>query len=156
MGHAAEPAVDIHEANEETMPAVVPQVLVQREQLNQELTAPVRKAQALPPIEEREPLPEVVPEEAVVVEEPTTLVVVPAPRPVSVAAAARIARATKHKAKAAFTLRLDEERHLRLRLASAVSGKSAQVLVTAALDTFLKTLPEVEELAGQVPGRANH
>jgi hypothetical protein len=55
--------------------------------------------------------------------------------------------------KAAFTLRLDSERHLRLRLATAVSGRSAQQLVTAALDEFLKSVPEVATMAGQLPGR---
>ena len=55
------------------------------------------------------------------------------------------------KPKSAFTLRLDPERHLRLRLACAVTGKSAQQLVTGALDEFLSSLPEVEELAGRVP-----
>lgn len=157
MGHAHEPSVDIHEANEATVtPEAVPQVLVQREQLSQELTAPVRKAQALPPIEERAPLPEepagVVTTEAGAAE-PAAVSAPIATRNVSVAAAARIARATRHKSKAAFTLRLDETRHLRLRLASALSGQSAQMLVTEALDAFLKTLPEVEELASQVPGR---
>ena len=39
----------------------------------------------------------------------------------------------------------------RLRLACAVTGKSAQQLVTGALDEFLSSLPEVEELAGRVP-----
>jgi hypothetical protein len=55
------------------------------------------------------------------------------------------------KSKAAFTLRLDPERHFRLRLACAVTGKSAQALVTGALDEFLSTFPEVEALAGRVP-----
>lgn len=49
--------------------------------------------------------------------------------------------------KAAFTLRLDGERHLRLRLATAVTGQSAQQIVTSALDALLETLPEVEALA---------
>jgi hypothetical protein len=49
--------------------------------------------------------------------------------------------------KAAFTLRLDADRHLRLRLASALHRQSAQQLVTEALDSFLKTLPEVEAMA---------
>ena len=39
--------------------------------------------------------------------------------------------------KAAFTLRLDAERHLRLRLATAVTGRSAQQIVTGALDALL-------------------
>jgi hypothetical protein len=49
--------------------------------------------------------------------------------------------------KAAFTLRLDSDRHLRLRLATAVTGQSAQQIVTSALDALLATLPEVEALA---------
>ena len=49
--------------------------------------------------------------------------------------------------KAAFTLRLPADRHLRLRLAAAVTHRSAQAIVTEALDAFLFTLPEVEELA---------
>ncbi|WP_457312115.1 hypothetical protein [Sphingomonas sp. UYAg733] len=71
------------------------------------------------------------------------------------ARAARIARETKTKqAKAAFTLRLDHDRHLRLRLASALTNRSAQLLVTEALDAFLNTLPEVAVLANQLPPRA--
>ncbi|TMJ18823.1 MAG: hypothetical protein E6G92_03055 [Alphaproteobacteria bacterium] len=53
--------------------------------------------------------------------------------------------------KAAFTLRLDAERHLRLRLATAVTRRSAQHIVTAALDQFLASIPEVESLAERVP-----
>jgi hypothetical protein len=51
------------------------------------------------------------------------------------------------KAKAAFTLRLDPQRHLKLRLACAVDGRSAQQIVTAALDHLLTTMPELEAMA---------
>lgn len=51
------------------------------------------------------------------------------------------------KAKAAFTLRLDPERHLKLRLACAVGGGSAQLLVTQALDEFLAAMPELNAMA---------
>jgi hypothetical protein len=53
--------------------------------------------------------------------------------------------------KAAFTLRLDADRHLRLRLATAVTGRSAQLIVTSALDALLATIPELEALAERVP-----
>jgi hypothetical protein len=53
--------------------------------------------------------------------------------------------------KAAFTLRLDADRHLRLRLATAVTGRSAQQIVTGALDALLATIPELEALAERVP-----
>jgi hypothetical protein len=59
------------------------------------------------------------------------------------------------RAKAAFTLRLDPERHLKLRLACALSRRSAQQLVTEALDDFLDSLPELEALSGAVPGQAD-
>jgi len=51
------------------------------------------------------------------------------------------------KGKAAFTLRLDPDRHLKLRLACAVDGRSAQMLVTQALDDLLARMPELEALA---------
>lgn len=51
------------------------------------------------------------------------------------------------KGKAAFTLRLDSERHLRLRLACAVGGRSAQQLVTDALDRLLEAMPELDSMA---------
>ena len=51
------------------------------------------------------------------------------------------------KSKAAFTLRLDPQRHLKLRLACAVNGRSAQQLVTDALDQLLNDMPELEAMA---------
>jgi len=65
------------------------------------------------------------------------------------------APATAVRAKAAFTLRLDPERHLKLRLACALSRRSAQQLVTEALDDFLDSLPGLEALSGHVPGQSN-
>ncbi len=52
--------------------------------------------------------------------------------------------------RAAFTLRLDAERHLRLRLACTLTNRSAQQLVTDAVDRLLAELPDVAELAAQV------
>jgi hypothetical protein len=49
------------------------------------------------------------------------------------------------KGKAAFTLRLDAERHLNLRLICAVKHRSAQQVVTEALDQFLARQPEVAD-----------
>jgi hypothetical protein len=61
-----------------------------------------------------------------------------APRPRSAAGA---------KGKAAFTLRLDPGRHLKLRLACAVNGRSAQQLVTDALDQLLGNMPQLDAMA---------
>ena len=52
--------------------------------------------------------------------------------------------------KAAFTLRLDADRHLRLRLACTVENRSAQHLVVEALDHFLETKPGLDDLARRV------
>jgi hypothetical protein len=68
----------------------------------------------------------------------------PAPAP-RLAPTARAAPGSK--AKAAFTLRLDPDRHLKLRLACAVDGRSAQQIVTDALDQFLAAIPELDTLA---------
>ena len=55
------------------------------------------------------------------------------------------------KGKSAFTLRLDPTRHLKLRLACAVDGRSAQQLVTDALDQLLQSMPELESMAEKAP-----
>jgi hypothetical protein len=52
--------------------------------------------------------------------------------------------------RAAFTLRLDAERHLKLRLACVTSNRSAQQLVIEALDQLIGDMPEVVELAAKV------
>jgi len=55
--------------------------------------------------------------------------------------------------RAAFTLRLDSERHLQLRLACTVSNRSAQQIVTEALDKLLAETPEIAALADHVRKR---
>jgi predicted RNA-binding Zn ribbon-like protein len=74
----------------------------------------------------------------------------PAPAPVARAAAPAPRKADAFNRRAAFTLRLDAKRHLKLRLASTVRNRSAQQLVTEALDRFLNDIPEIEALAAQV------
>ena len=97
------------------------------------------------------------PEPQAVIPEPAPA---PAPAPVIAAAAApapasaprrapRPRSAPGTKSKAAFTLRLDRERHLKLRLACAVDGRSAQQLVTDALDLLLERMPELDSMAAK-------
>jgi hypothetical protein len=91
---------------------------------------------------EAQPIPEAKPE---IAPEPV-IKSKPAPAPV----ARRLPKpraAPGTKGKAAFTLRLDPERHLKLRLACAVDGRSAQMLVTQALDDLLSSMPELDALA---------
>jgi len=81
----------------------------------------------------------------------------PPPPPVASAPVPR--RRTKARsapgshAKAAFTLRLDPARHLKLRLACAVNGRSAQQLVTDAVDRLLADMPELDSMAERAPGK---
>jgi hypothetical protein len=84
------------------------------------------------------------------VESTVQAAVVPAPK---LRRATRSRAAPGSKAKAAFTLRLDPERHLKLRLACAVDGRSAQQLVTDALDQLLERMPEVDGLAAKAKRR---
>jgi hypothetical protein len=72
--------------------------------------------------------------------------------PAAAAAARRMSRrergaALKDGRKAAFTLRLDAVRHLRLRLACTIDNRSAQAVVVEALDRFLETKPGLDDLA---------
>ena len=88
------------------------------------------------------------------VEAPTPAPVVRAMAPVARAPMApRASRAVAGKGKAAFTLRLDAERHLKLRLACAVTGTSAQQIVTRALDELLASMPELDAMASRAPER---
>ena len=82
--------------------------------------------------------------------------VISIPSPVTVSApppaprrAPRPRSAPGSKGKAAFTLRLDPDRHLKLRLACAVNGRSAQQLVTDALDALLERIPELDAMASK-------
>ena len=58
------------------------------------------------------------------------------------------------KGKAAFTLRLDPERHLKLRLACAIRHRSAQQIVSDALDKYLNSLPELDAVTGHLPAKS--
>jgi hypothetical protein len=135
-------------------PVAKPMVLRQREELDQQIAAPQAEQVVEPQPELKSPLAVRQPK----AEAPKVVAEAPAPaaaparaKPVSKGAIARVVReAAEKKGKAAFTLRLDHERHLRLRLASAVTNRSAQLLVTEALDAFLESLTEVDALARQV------
>jgi hypothetical protein len=78
------------------------------------------------------------------ISKPAVVAAVPVPAP---RRAPRARSAPGSKSKAAFTLRLDPNRHLKLRLACAVDGRSAQQLVTDALDQLLERMPDLDGLA---------
>ena len=174
MGHGPASLHDIHEAQElpEHVPSSIealtpapggrvnaepPAVLEQQRELESRLVRPEPQAETEAETETEaeaeaeagpepygEAEPQAPPEPAPVHEVRKPAQVVALPRPGAVAA----------RTKAAFTLRLDPERHLKLRLACALSRRSAQQLVTEALDDFLDSQPQLEALAGHVPEQA--
>jgi hypothetical protein len=56
--------------------------------------------------------------------------------------------------RSAFTLRIDDERHLRLRLLSAVSNQSAQQLLISALDALIEAHPDIDGIASDPKTRS--
>ncbi|MCL9998130.1 MAG: type II toxin-antitoxin system HicB family antitoxin [Erythrobacter sp.] len=76
----------------------------------------------------------------------------PAPMPAAAPRAAVRVRvvAPQSARRAAFTLRLDADRHLKLRLAATMQGVSAQVLVTEALDRLLAEYDELDVIANHL------
>jgi hypothetical protein len=98
-----------------------------------ETPAPVAKpVAAVVPIAFSQPAVEEAPAPPVVVQQAALAQTFEAPAP-----APRPRAAPGSRGKSAFTLRLDGERHLRLRLMGAHQHRSAQSLVTEALDRFL-------------------
>jgi len=119
---------DMGHGEPSAVPAVpaVPPVLRQREVLREELSGPVA-VEAPPP------------------DRPTASI--------EIERAAVVRAAVGSKGKAAFTLRLDPARHLRLRLASALANRSAQQIVCQALDAYLETVPDLDDMAAQAASR---
>ena len=115
-----------------------PEVIAQQRAIAESF-APEGEVEAEAPVAQ-EPDPAPVEKPTAVVRLPRRQALEPAPLP-----------ATAKGKKAAFTLRVDADRHLRLRLATAITGRSAQQLVTEALDQLLASLPEIESLAERVP-----
>ena len=158
MPHAHEPLEPV------PSPAIEQQQLIEQSFAPAPASVPAEEetvAVSTPAVAE-EMAPVVQPLAAPVLNEPTEIEPVMAETvevaPVAAPAAAPKARAPRkaaaprtRRSKAAFTLRLDPERHLKLRLSCALAGRSAQQLVTEALDDFLKGQTQVEALVEQLP-----
>lgn len=162
------------------IPDVVPAVKKQQEEIAAKLSQhpkreeedvvepepePAQKAQTVvtePPVvtEPTVPVPLSISREVAPVVENSSIGVAPPPRRKKTAEVKQPAKTRRpaqksrtRKAKAAFTLRLDADRHLKLRLATAVKNVSAQQLVTKAVDEYLRSIPELEDLAERIPSR---
>jgi hypothetical protein len=152
MGHGHQPATPSHPAPRDERPEHVPSSI---SALTPAPRSPIAEEPASPPpvIEQQRAIkasfaPESEEEAA---EEQAPQAELPKVRAEVVKLPSRPRSAPGSKAKAAFTLRLDSERHLKLRLACAVTHRSAQQIVSEALDSFLGSLPELDAMAGHVP-----
>lgn len=133
------------------MPVAVPEVVRQQEEIVREFAKPAEPEVTAEP--DVEPVVEVVAEvPAPVAPKPKAAPKKAKAPKAAVSAPNGVAKRTEGR-KAAFTLRLDAERHLRLRLACAVQNRSAQLLVTDALDQLLESLPDVARLAASLPAK---
>lgn len=142
------PAQDDTATADQAPVAVVPDVVRQQAEIAERMAEPV--AEAMP---EAVAQPMAAPEPSLEVEAEPAQVLSVRKRKAAVPVATAVLAVPQGR-RAAFTLRLDSDRHLKLRLASAVTGQSAQALVTAALDELLTKIPEIEDLAGRVPRTA--
>ena len=151
MGHGQQPPAEVHTLHPDEEP---------REHVPSSIAAltPAKAGAALEPeIEEEaeESTPPVLEQqraiEASFAEKPVVAAPLAPAEVVKLPPRPRQARGLKDKA--AFTLRLDTGRHLKLRLACAVTHRSAQQIVTKALDDYLDSLPELDSMANQVPAK---
>jgi hypothetical protein len=128
------------------VPEVKPEVKAQQDRIAEQLHVQAEETPALHQSAPAAPVVSIAPVKSAAPVKPTPIT--------SAATKAKTPRAASgSKDKSAFTLRLDGDRHLRLRLACAVSNRSAQQLVTAALDAFIESMPEIGALAAQIPAQ---
>jgi hypothetical protein len=135
------------------VPDMKPEVRQQQERIAEQLQVQAEAGfsvlEGYMPEVQVEPEPEF---EASTLVKPKVVLVTPVQKPVASTVPKKRA-APGQKGKAAFTLRLDNDRHLKLRLACAVSNRSAQMLVTEALDSLLDNMPEINQLVANVKSR---
>lgn len=156
MGHDVAPKTvsfpnGIQIDDEVLPPAPVPPVVLQREELAQEFDGIEEQLEHEEPLEQEEEEVEDVAFDAPVLTTRKKSDALPVPT-VAIARAKKAVRG--RKGKAAFTLRLDPERHLKLKLACAIERASAQTIVTEALDRYLADRPELDDLARKMPNQA--
>lgn len=152
----AEPEADVPEHVPSSIAALTP--APRHPQAEAEIPEPevVAQQRAIAETFEPEDITEPAPVERAPEPAPAPVEEAPEPEDAPVAARAEVVALPRPAAasqgrKAAFTLRVNAERHFRLRLATAVTGRSAQQIVTEALDQLLASLPEIEVLAERVP-----
>lgn len=142
-----------HEPSQAAVPEPLPPVLALREELAERIVEPIAPAAEAPIVEPGTIVDAAVAEQPDVAEpiaEPAA-VRGRAPRILRPDPAPSISSKVGQVRRAAFTLRLDAERHRKLRVAALLDHRSCQQLVTRALDQFLATMPEVAEWADRLP-----
>jgi hypothetical protein len=155
MGYDVNPAVDAAPSRAPNLlsaaiPDYAPEVKRQQMEIAAKLSVPVEYVEEMPltastqrPISIAPPVPAISDAEA-------TRLIRPVLREITLKAKKVGRGRARQKASAAFTLRLDHDRHLKLRLACAVHNESAQKLIIQAVDAMFDSMPEIEPLITRI------
>ncbi len=154
MGYDVNPSVDAapHRAPNPlsaAIPDYAPEVKRQQMEIAAKLSVPVEHSPE--PIAQAalQPLP-IAPDIPVISDAEATRLIRPVLREITLKAKKVGRGRARHKASAAFTLRLDHDRHLKLRLACALHNESAQKLIIQAVDAMFDSMPEIEPLITRI------
>ena len=150
MGYDVNPAVEAHPTRapnplSAAIPDYAPEVKRQQLEIAAKLSVPVENdaAPIAPSVPAAAPIPAISDAEA-------SRLIRPVLREITLKAKKQGRGRARQKASAAFTLRLDHDRHLKLRLACAVHNESAQKLIIQAVDAMFDSMPEIEPLVARI------
>ena len=155
MGYDVNPAVDAepHRAPNPlsaAIPDYAPEVKRQQMEIAAKLSVPVeQEAEEVMVASVPQPTP-ITPAIPTISDAEATRLIRPVLREITLKAKKTGRGRARQKASAAFTLRLDHDRHLKLRLACAVHNESAQKLITQAVDAMFDSMPEIEPLITRI------
>ena len=155
MGYDVNPAVDDapHRAPNPlsaAIPDYAPEVKRQQMEIAAKLSVPVERTTEAPTgAFATQPTP-IAPAVPAISDAEATRLIRPVLREITLKAKKTGRGRARQKASAAFTLRLDHDRHLKLRLACAVHNESAQKLITQAVDAMFDSMPELEPLITRI------
>lgn len=154
MGYDVNPDVDPNPTRSPNplsaaIPDYAPEVKRQQMEIAEKLSLPVEETHAGPASASVMPTPITSAIPAISDAEATRLIR-PVLREITLKAKKQGRGRARQKASAAFTLRLDHDRHLKLRLACAVHNESAQKLIIQAVDAMFDSMPEIEPLVARI------
>lgn len=155
MGYDVSPTVDaapirLPNPLSAAIPDCAPEVKRQQMEIAAKLSVPVEHEAAVPmAVSAPQPTP-IVPTVPAISDAEATRLIRPVLREITLKAKKTGRGRARQKSSAAFTLRLDHDRHLKLRLACAVHNESAQKLIIQAVDAMFDSMPEIEPLITRI------